>query len=168
VPQKELEAFAGLSERTQKLATHLEKTRIPVAALGAAGARFRKNGQTSLANLLRQPNLTVDEALAWAAKFDGEFETDQEAWQRAAILIRYRGYLDKQQREIDKFRRMEALAIPEGFEYDGIAGLKKEAAEKLSRFRPRSLGQAGRLEGVSPGDLAILSVHLKRQGAQAL
>lgn len=164
VPHEELESFAALSTQTLELAAYLETTRIRVTDLGEAGARFQKNEQTSLANLIRQPNLTVEEALALVAKLDGRHQAGLEAMQRAAILIRYRGYLDKQQREIDKFRRIEAMAIPESFEYRGIVGLKKEAVEKLARFRPRSLGQAGRLEGVSPGDLAVLSVHLKRHG----
>jgi len=165
VSREETTSFSTLQRRTDDLVAHLENTRIPVTDLGDGGARFRKAERTSLANLIRQPNLTVEQAAALATRFDGCREADDEAMLRAAILIRYRGYLDKQQREIDKFRRMEAMAIPDGFEYLGIAGLKKEAAERLTRFRPRSLGQAGRLEGVSPGDLAVLSVHLKRYGA---
>ncbi len=164
VESDEIEAFSTLETQTKELVTLLEKKRIRVADLGSAGERFQKADRVSLANLIRQPNLLIDEALALARGFDDRFQDSQESLQRAAILIKYSGYLDKQQREIEKFKRLEGLVIPDSFDYRAIVGLKKEAIEKLARFQPGSLGQAGRLEGVSPGDIAILSVHLKRHG----
>ncbi len=164
VESDEVEEFSTLQTRTNELVALLEKKRVRVADLGSAGERFQKADRVSLANLIRQPNLSIDEALALARGFDDRFQDSYEPLQRAAILIKYSGYLDKQQREIEKFKRMEGLVIPDSFDYRGIVGLKKEAIEKLARFRPSSLGQAGRLEGVSPGDIAILSVHLKRRG----
>jgi tRNA uridine 5-carboxymethylaminomethyl modification enzyme len=96
------------------------------------------------------------------AKFDGAITDNLEALQRAAIVIRYSGYIDKQQREIDKFRKLENENIPEDFTFESLRGLKREAQEKFIRFRPTSLGQAGRIEGVTPGDVAVLSVYLRR------
>jgi tRNA uridine 5-carboxymethylaminomethyl modification enzyme len=164
VESDEVEAFSTLEAQTKELVTLLEKKRVRVADLGSAGERFQKADRVSLANLIRQPNLSIDEALALVRDLDDRFQDGHEPLQRAAILIKYSGYLDKQQREIEKFKRLEGLAIPEGFDYRAIVGLKKEAIEKLARFQPSSLGQAGRLEGVSPSDIAILSVHLKRHG----
>ena len=88
-----------------------------------------------------------------------------EVLERAAISIRYRGYVEKQQREIDKFKRMESETIPEDFDFDLVKGLKTEAYDKFKRFRPISLGAAGRIEGVTPGDIAVLSVYLKKHKA---
>jgi tRNA uridine 5-carboxymethylaminomethyl modification enzyme len=78
------------------------------------------------------------------------------------IKIKYRGYLHKQQREIEKFKRSEDQPIPEDFSYSSLRGLKTEAREKLERFRPVSLGQASRISGITPGDISVLMVHLKR------
>jgi tRNA uridine 5-carboxymethylaminomethyl modification enzyme len=81
---------------------------------------------------------------------------------RAAIQIRYQGYIDKQTREIERFKRQENDHIDDDFDYSQIRGLKIEAREKLSRYRPVSIGQASRLEGVTPSDLAVVSVYLRR------
>jgi tRNA uridine 5-carboxymethylaminomethyl modification enzyme len=165
VDNAELDSFNILRNKTTELAAKLETIRINVSDLGIAGERFQKADRVSLANLIRQPHLTLDESMVIVANHDSDLGRNGELLQRAAIQIRYRGYLAKQQREIDKFKKLETMTIPEQFDYRTITGLKKEAIERLIRFRPHSLGQAGRLEGVSPGDLAILSVHLKRHGA---
>ncbi len=96
------------------------------------------------------------------ARFEGKFSVDIETLERAAIFIRYEGYIDKQDREIAKFKKAETQLIPDSFTYEALNGLRNEAREKLTRFRPSSLGQASRIEGLTSGDLAVLSVHLKR------
>jgi tRNA uridine 5-carboxymethylaminomethyl modification enzyme len=143
----------------------LEQTRIKIADIEPFADRFKKMQDISLAGLIRQPNLTVEQALKIIRSYDGFGSNSPESLERAAINIRYQGYIAKQQREIDKFKRQEKEAIPDGFDFLSITGLKREAAEKLTRFRPSSLGQAGRIEGVTPGDLAVLSVFVKRHKA---
>ncbi len=165
IDRQESEAFAQLQHDTNILIDKLESTRVRVTELGAAGDRFRKADKVSLGNLIRQPHLTLEESIGLVISLNPELNSGGESLIRAAIQIRYKGYLAKQKREIDKFRKLETMIIPDRFDYQAITGLKKEAIERLTRYRPQSLGQAGRLEGVSPGDLAILSVHLKRQGA---
>ena len=113
-------------------------------------------------NLLKQPGVELNDLLPVLARFDGRFSENPEVLRRAAISIQYDGYISKQQREIDKSRRFEQERIPDDFSYHGIPGLKTEASERLSRYRPASIGQAGRLEGVTPGDLAVLSVYVRR------
>lgn len=73
----------------------------------------------------------------------------------------YRNYLDRQQTEADRLDRDDARAIPEGFDYSGLPGLSAELREKLSRIRPRTLGQAGRIEGITPAALLLLLAHLR-------
>ena len=84
---------------------------------------------------------------------------------QAEIEVKYQGYIDRQQAEVKKFRRMEDTPLPEGTDYMAMAGLRIEAREKLQRRQPRSLGQASRIPGVSPGDVTVLMIWLKsREG----
>ena len=78
------------------------------------------------------------------------------------IMVKYEGYLKQQQDEIDKFRKNESVAIPENFDYRSHHGLRIEAVEKLEEIRPLNIGQASRISGVSPADIAVLSVMVKK------
>ncbi len=162
ITSDEFDSFARLREDTEKEISLLRRKRVPIDQLGKLGERFLKRDKVSLEELLKQPGITINEVIPILARFDGEFSSNPEILERAAIHIRYHGYIAKQQREIDKFKRMEKERIPEKFDFNEIKGLKTEAREKFSRYRPDSLGQAGRLEGVTPGDVAVLSVYLKR------
>jgi tRNA uridine 5-carboxymethylaminomethyl modification enzyme len=75
---------------------------------------------------------------------------------------KYSGYIDKQLREVERVRALEHRPIPDDFDYDGIGGLRKEGRDKLKRFRPVTVGQATRLEGVTPADVSLVVVHLER------
>jgi NAD/FAD-utilizing enzyme apparently involved in cell division len=81
--------------------------------------------------------------------------------ERAEIELRYEGYLQRQLQEVERLRQSEALEIPEDFDYRRVRGLSAEALEKLERIRPRSIGQAARIAGVSPADLAMLLLYLR-------
>ncbi|MCP4583879.1 MAG: tRNA uridine-5-carboxymethylaminomethyl(34) synthesis enzyme MnmG [candidate division Zixibacteria bacterium] len=83
--------------------------------------------------------------------------------EKVLIEIKYEGYLRRQQLQLQRFKSMESLAIPASFDYKEIKGLKTEASEKLSRIKPATLGQASRISGVSPGDIAVLMVNLKNR-----
>ena len=76
--------------------------------------------------------------------------------------VKYEGYIKRQREEAEKFRRMEKAAIPVGFSYNKVPGISNEIKEKLSEQRPASLGQAGRIPGVTPAAISMLMVHLKR------
>jgi tRNA uridine 5-carboxymethylaminomethyl modification enzyme len=84
-----------------------------------------------------------------------------EAVQQAEIAARYAGYIAKQEAEVARIRRLEEHPIPEDFPYERISGLKTEARQKLARFRPHTIGQASRIAGVTPADIAVLLVHLR-------
>jgi tRNA uridine 5-carboxymethylaminomethyl modification enzyme len=91
-----------------------------------------------------------------------------QAARQVEIEIKYEGYIEKQRKEIEKFKRLEHRRIPEGFDYDGVHGLSHELKEKLSAVRPTSLGQASRIDGITPAALSVLMVALKaRQGAES-
>jgi NAD/FAD-utilizing enzyme apparently involved in cell division len=82
----------------------------------------------------------------------------------AETQVRYEGYLDRQAQLAEHHRYMEETDLPVDLDFTGIAGLTREVVEKLSRLRPRSLGQAGRISGVTPAALACLEIHLRKIG----
>ena len=77
--------------------------------------------------------------------------------------MKYEGYIRRQMAEVEEFARLESRLLPEELDYSGIDGLRLEAREKLAAIRPRSLGQAGRISGVSPADLAALMIFLEKE-----
>ena len=81
--------------------------------------------------------------------------------------MKYEGYVTRQEEQVGRFRRMEEKRIPADFDWDGLAGVSAEAREKLKRIRPVSVGQASRISGVRPPDVAILMVSLKRDARGA-
>ena len=78
------------------------------------------------------------------------------------IEAKYGGYIDRQAAQVERFRNLEDKPLPLDLDYQAIAQLRAEAREKFARVRPRSLGQAGRISGINPADIATLLVHLKR------
>ena len=162
VPEDEYQAFEKLQIQTEEAVRHFKEVRVKVSDLDHRGDRFKKVDSISLEKLLKQPGLTINEALPLIARFNGDIDFTREALERAVISIQYRGYVAKQEREIAKFLRMESEVIPDDFNFATLAGLKQEAKDKFIHFRPGSLGQAGRIEGVTPGDISVLSIHLLR------
>ncbi|UCG83620.1 MAG: tRNA uridine-5-carboxymethylaminomethyl(34) synthesis enzyme MnmG [Dehalococcoidia bacterium] len=84
--------------------------------------------------------------------------------EQVEIEAKYEGYIERQAAEVERIRRMEERAIPPDFDYDGVDGFRKEARERLKHFRPATLGQASRIYGVTPADIAILMVYLEKAG----
>ena len=78
--------------------------------------------------------------------------------------MKYEGYIRRQQKQVEDFRRMESRKLPSDLDYNAIQGLRLEAREKLSAVRPLDLGQASRISGVSPADMAALMIYLERPG----
>ena len=111
-----------------------------------------------LADFLEQGDLPLGGAADGAA---GLFAREEA--RRVETGFRYEGYLAQQERQIERLRRAEMRRIPESFDYARVPHLRMEAREKLTRVRPLSLAQAGRISGITPADLAVLMVHL--QGA---
>ena len=142
----------------------LEHTTVKAADLAplcaAVGVEMGATGGPA-AELLRRPGVTyalVAQVIGW-----GEGITPMMA-QRIETEIKYAGYIARQQRAIREVQRRETVAIPEDFDYSSLQGLTLEAREKLARIRPRNLGQAGRIPGVSPADEAVLSLALRQLG----
>ncbi len=92
----------------------------------------------------------------------GQPDLEPECVEQVEIETKYEGYIERQMAEVERVRRLEEKAIPQGFDYDNITSFRKEAREKLKRFQPATLGQASRISGVTPADVAILLVHLEK------
>jgi len=112
----------------------------------------------SLASLLRRPNITYNDITS-LDKDSPEFQA--EVGEQVEISIKYAGYIERQQRQLNELARMENHIIPENIDYDSLHVLRIEARQKLSAVRPINLGQATRISGVSPADAAALMVYLK-------
>ncbi len=143
----------------------LETTRVPLAdlrrAAEEAGVDMSRMGETggTAAELLRRPTVTYEliaRVIGW-----GQDVTPAMAL-RLETEIRYAGYIAREQRAIKEVQRHEKVLIPAGFVYDDVPTMTLESREKLTKIRPRTLAQAGRIPGVSPSDLAQLSLAVLR------
>jgi len=115
----------------------------------------------SLQDLLRRPELTL-EGLESIAELGQELSGAVK--REVQLQIKYQGYIDRQNEQVDRFRKMESIGLPENMAYDGLAGLSTEVIEKLTKIQPRSLGQASRISGVTPAAISALQIHLRKQG----
>lgn len=113
-------------------------------------------------DLLRRPEITY-QILTTLTPFHPAME-DKEAVEQVEIAIKYQGYIEHQQEEIEKQKRHENTEIPDCFDYSKVSGLSNEVRAKLEQHRPVSIGQAGRISGVTPAAISILLVNLKKQG----
>ena len=112
-----------------------------------------------LADLVRRPQITYGDI----APFDPKRpELPESVTEEVEIQIKYAGYLARQEKQVAEFKKEEARLLPEGIDYNAIAGLRLEARQKLSEIRPVSIGQAGRISGVSPADIAVLLIWLEQ------
>ena len=115
-----------------------------------------------LSDLLRRPELDYD----CLAPFDrSRHALPREVTQQVEIRVKYEGYLRRQEKQIADFAREEERLLPQDLDYNAIGGLRLEARQKLSEIRPRSVGQASRISGVSPADVAVLLIWLERNEA---
>ena len=88
-----------------------------------------------------------------------------EVIQQVEITVKYAGYIERQELEVKKFKTLEDKTIPDAFDFSTVPSLRLEARQKLTKIRPSTIGQAARISGVSPADISILMVCLKRWGA---
>ena len=159
------EIFCRDQQIKQEELQRLEQTRVPLAALRAAAeaagqdpARLGESGGTA-AELLRRPGVSYELVAAVIGRGAG---VSPAMALRIETEIRYAGYIAREQRTIREVQRHENVRIPAGFDYAGIHTITLEAREKLAKIRPRTLAQAGRIPGVSPSDLAQLSLAVLR------
>jgi tRNA uridine 5-carboxymethylaminomethyl modification enzyme len=139
---------------------NFEKFRAKQAAINSELTRLRRTrvGTELLEQILKRPEVAYKDL----PNRDDSLST--EVVQQVEIAIKYAGYIDRQQSDIEKFKSLEGKQIPDTFDYSTVPSLRKEARQKLAKLRPATLGQASRISGVSPADISILTVWLKRVG----
>ena len=117
-------------------------------------------GSVRAADLLRRPGIGYGDL---RGVWDGWRPLEPQVEQQVSVSLKYEGYLDKERRQVEQFRRAEERLLPQDADYLQVEGLRIEARQKLNALRPRSIGQASRISGVSPGDIAVLLVWLERR-----
>ncbi len=161
LPEARWQRFCAKQEELARGAQRLREVRVApsdretLARLGLVGL----NNGAALVELLRRPEISLEllcpldqQLAALSPEVRDELET----------AVKYEGYLRRQQEQVERARRMEEQEIPAGFDYAVVAALSAEVREKLARVRPRTLGQAGRIPGVTPAAIAVLAVLLRR------
>jgi len=120
--------------------------------------RKTRSGSETLEQILRRTNISYTDLNNKNASLDSE------AVAQIEIAVKYAGYISRQEAEIVKFKNLEEKQIPSNFDFSTIPSLRTEARQKLIKIRPATVGQASRISGVSPADIGILLVWLKRAG----
>ena len=147
-------------ERERLEGLRLAPDRIPEGF--AAEVLGRPLGRDRTAwQLLRRPEVRYPDLMRIAGPGIG----DPELGAQIEIEAKYAGYVERQEDEVARTRAREALRIPDGFDYSAVRGLSAEVSEKLALHRPATIGQAGRVSGITPAAVSLLLVHLKRFGA---
>ena len=136
---------------------HYEAVQAKQTAIATEIARLEqtRNGPESLAQLLRRPEVRY-------ADISNNIHLSSDTIQQVEIIIKYAGYISRQQTEIARFKDLEDKQIPNNFDFGSVPSLRQEARQKLGQIRPATIGQASRISGVSPADISILLVWLKR------
>ena len=164
VPKERLKAVEEKYEQVRREVSRLESSGVP--ASDALNAMLEEKGSAPVANSARLADLLRRPQVSYAdiAPFDADRpDLPESVTEEVEIQIKYAGYLARQEKQVAEFRREEARVIPENIDYRAITGLRLEAQEKLSTIRPVSIGQAGRISGVSPADIAVLLIYLEQK-----
>jgi len=140
----------------QKHMTPSTQVNAKLEALGSSPLR----NQASLSQLLRRPEVSMEHIQSIVKDFPC-FPLHVRA--EAEIQIKYAGYVERQLAMVERFQKMEQLRLPDDLDYSMINGLSREVREKLTSIRPRSLGQAARISGITPAAISLLSIYLKRR-----
>ena len=158
------ERLAAVEAKYQAVQREIKRlSHTGIAGSGALNALLAQRGTSPVADgcrlidLLRRPQIGYDDL----RPFDPEAPAlPRDIAEQVEITVKYEGYIQRQQKQVEEFERLERRLLPEDLDYAHIQGLRLEAREKLSAVRPRSLGQAGRISGVSPADMAALMIYL--------
>ena len=141
LPEKNYLNFLTKQEAIRKEISRLERTRY---------------GSATLAQLIRRPEMS------YKSLPNRDDSLSEEVAQQIEIELKYAGYIERQEAEVEKFREIEAKKIPDWMDYNQVPSLRTEARQKLSEMRPLTVGHAARISGVSPADICLLMIWMKR------
>jgi tRNA uridine 5-carboxymethylaminomethyl modification enzyme len=153
--------LGAVCDYLKKESVDLSSTNEYLSSIGSASL----NQKVKMASVLSRPNVHLsswgDHLPALNTEINRLAESDKEAISQSEILIKYEGYIHKEKELADKMRKLEDVPLPE-VDYASIVSLSSEAKEKLAKIKPRNIGQASRISGVSPSDVSVLMVHIGR------
>ena len=156
------ERFLRKKKELEAERQRLETTKVTPAQVNGFLDRLGSSpvaGGISLAELLKRPEVTYENL----SEVDPERPVlSYHTVSQLEVMIKYSGYIDKQMKQIEKFRKLEEKRLPENLDYLNLEGLRIEARQKLDAIRPVSVGQASRISGVSPADINVLLIHLEK------
>ena len=165
------ERYAKFEEKEKNIQKEIERLKnLVVKPTDKVNSFFVKCGTsalttgTKMAELLKRPEITykvlreIDEEMP--------FLTKQEA-EEVEIQLKYEGYIKMQEAQVEKFKKLETKLLPEDIDYETVQGISLEARQKLNKFKPRSIGQASRISGISPADVSVLLIYLQTINKQA-
>lgn len=168
VGDKQFEAFALRKAAIEKELSRLERCYLQPSSEAAQtlNTKLTKplSREYSLADLLRRPELSYNDV---ATLVGSPASDDARVAEQVTTQIKYAGYIDRQQEEIDRLQRHEETIIPDAIDYQCVDGLSNEIRQKLTQARPATLARAGRISGVTPAALSLLLVHLKKRDRTA-
>ncbi|MDD5130751.1 MAG: FAD-dependent oxidoreductase, partial [Candidatus Omnitrophica bacterium] len=145
----------------------LKKMRLrPTPAVNAKLAKLNcvpLNRIVALEELLKRPQINIQGLNKLHKLKPGIAES---AWQQIQIEIKYAGFIQRQAKDVERFKHLEKIKLPIDFDYSGLSGISREIREKLSKFKPLNLGQASRISGVTPVAISLLMVYLRKINAQ--
>jgi tRNA uridine 5-carboxymethylaminomethyl modification enzyme len=155
------EDYAKHQEKMAKISSEidrLKKTFVFPAHYPKFSEETWDHRKTSLHQLLKITEVKIADFL----EMDEHYRSlESEILEQLEIQVKYEGYIRQQYEEIEKFKKLENVLIPEDFDYATVKSFRAEALEKFSRFKPRSVGQASRISGITPSDIAVMMVYLK-------
>ena len=163
IPPERVQAVEEKYAQVRREVQRLEGSGVPASE--RLNAMLERKGTAPVANSARLADLLRRPQVSYAdiAPFDPERpELSLAVTDEVEIQIKYAGYLTRQEKQVEEFRKEEARLLPENLDYAAIPGLRLEAREKLAAIRPVSIGQAGRISGVSPADIAVLLIYLEQ------
>ncbi len=157
-------AFESKREAIERESQRLRECWVRPGQLTEIDAEWLLGGplarESRAAELLRRPEVTYEKLMRLPGIGPGE--SDPQVAEQVEIQAKYAGYIERQREEIERQRRQEHLSLPPTLDYAEVRGLSREVREKLERHRPQTLGQAGRIPGMTPAAISLLLVHLKR------
>ena len=136
----------------------ITKTRSKATAIQKEITRLQnvRDGEHSLERLLRRPEVSYQDLPSTNA------ELEQAVIEQVEIEVKYAGYIDRQNTEVEKTKSLERKQLPDWIDFSSLPGLRNEARQKLADTRPKTIGQASRISGISPADIAVVLVAMKK------
>ena len=153
----------GLIDKSRYQAVE-EKRNASEREIGKLRKTFFVHGEethsVSAMEFLRRPEVSYDHLVSLGHASDS---VPAEVIEQVEIEVKYQGYIERQQKEVERLRRLEHLHLPPDIDYDALGGMRFEARQKLQKFRPLTLGQASRIDGVTPTDAAVILAHMENR-----